>query len=1028
MRLPEIAVRRSISMIMVFIAFIGFGIFSLSQLGLDLFPKLEFPQIVIVSMMRGTGPEEMERLVTDVLEESVSQVMNLKNIESTSGSGSSVIFAEFEWGTDMNQAEIDIRNALDLYEDELPEDVSDPMVIALDPSLSPIMFLSFSSDVLNEAELRYLIENDIEPLINRIDGVGSTMTRGGIEEQINVDVNPIILSEQGLSLSQLVGALSSVREDVPAGDFSFNGTYMNMKVETAFHDLEEIGRLVVGQNAGMPVQLQNVASIYRGYKDIKSIVRVDGSSSVVMVVFRRADANTVNVCGRVIDSLSEIDDSFGSAFSSSIVFSQADFINKSIMNLADTGLIALVVASLVLLFFLRSWRTSLVVAISIPVSVILCFIALRLFDVTLNLISLSGLVLSVGMLVDNSIVVLENIFRHREMGQSPQQASIAATEEVGMAITASTLTTIVVFLPILFVPGITGMMFRDMSLTISFTIIMSLFVALTLVPLLASKTKNLVSSHKKGSIAHKHSLKMDGVLEKYKALLQKALTRKKSVILGTVVLLVISLLVMQGIPREFMEQPDMGFISLNAERTFGTDLESTDSTANVIEMQLRELLGDDLQSMYVKIGQEGGMEAVMGAVGPNQMAFMMRLCDVSDREMSVPEYKDEIRNMLDEMPDIQYDMEKSSQMMMGSSNAVEITLYGDDLEELRSVAEQIGVELSSIPGTKEVTTSIDAHSTELSFVPGYVQLAMRGLSPAFVSGELSTAFQGAPATFYREIDDEFDVVVRLAPEFRDSQEDFRAFTIAGMPLDGLGTFVERIASPEIARRNQSRVASIFCAVSGRSLGDVAKDVDVMMDTLDTRGMRFEVGGQTEDMKETLLFLGLAVIVAALLVYMVMAGQFESLLEPFIIILTIPMALIGVIWTLFITGTTISVTSLIGIVLLAGIVVNNGIVLIDYANRLRADGMDIVNAIVTSGVTRFRPILMTALTTILALAPLALGLGEGSEMWAPMAISVMGGLTVATALTLFLVPCLYVVLGSHKRFAKYARKFKTDDKN
>ncbi|RKZ04472.1 AcrB/AcrD/AcrF family protein, partial [Candidatus Fermentibacteria bacterium] len=398
-------------MIMVFIAFIGFGIFSLSQLGLDLFPKLEFPQIVIVSMMRGTGPEEMERLVTDVLEESVSQVMNLKNIESTSGSGSSVIFAEFEWGTDMNQAEIDIRNALDLYEDQLPEDVTDPMVIALDPSLSPIMFLSFSSDVLNEAELRYLIENDIEPLINRIDGVGSTMTRGGIEEQINVDVNPIILSEQGLSLSQLVGALSSVREDVPAGDFSFNGTYMNMKVETAFHSLEEIGRLVVGQNAGMPVQLQNVASIYRGYKDIKSIVRVDGSSSVVMVVFRRADANTVNVCGRVVDSLSEIDDSFGSAFSSSIVFSQADFINKSIMNLADTGLIALVVASLVLLFFLRSWRTSLVVAISIPVSVILCFIALRLFDITLNLISLSGLVLAVGMLVDNSIVVLENIFR-----------------------------------------------------------------------------------------------------------------------------------------------------------------------------------------------------------------------------------------------------------------------------------------------------------------------------------------------------------------------------------------------------------------------------------------------------------------------------------------------------------------------------------------------------------------------------------------------------------------------------------------
>jgi len=1029
MRLPELSVRRSIAMMMLFIALIGFGIFSLSQLGLDLFPKLEFPQIVMVSMMRGAGPEEMERLVTEVMEESVSQVKNLKKITSTSSSGSSVVFAEFEWGTDMNQAEIDVRNSLDFYEDQLPEDAMDPLVLALDPSLSPILFLSFSSEMLNPADLRNLIENEIEPIINRIDGVGSVMTRGGVEEQINVDVNPVLLSELGLSLGQIVGALGSVREDTPAGDFSFNGVFMNMRVETAFHDLDEIGRLVVGRNAGMSVLLRDVASVSRGYSDIKSVVRVNGNSSIVMMVFRRADANTVNVCERVVSSLDQIDEGFGNRFSSNIVFSQADFINKSILNLSSTGLMAIIVASLVLLFFLRSWRTSIVVAVSIPVSIILCFVAMNLFDVTINLISLSGLVLAVGMLVDNSIVVIENIFRHREMGESPQRASVIATEEVGMAITASTLTTCVVFLPILFVPGITGMMFRDMSLTISFSILMSLFIALTLIPLLTSRSKRLVSRHKNGSIAHKHSLFMEWIVVRYGVLLRKALNRRKYVIFSTVALFIISLLVMQLIPREFMERPDMGFISVNAERAFGTDLSSTDSTAHVIENSLNELFGqDDLRSMYVRVGQEGGMGAILGSVGPNQISIMIRLSDVSERQTTVSEYKDEIRSMLDGMPDIEYDMERSAGMMMGSSYSIEITLYGDNLEELRSVADSISSGLAEIPGTREVATSLDVQSAELSFVPEYVQLSLRGISPALLSGEFSTAFMGTRATFYRESDNELDVVVRLAPEFRDSREDFSAFRVAGIPLDGWGRFLERVVPQEIGRQNQTRVASIFCTVSGRSLNGVAADVDRMMDTLDTRGMRFELGGQAKDMKETFLFLGIAVIVAALLVYMVMAGQFESLLEPFIIILTVPMALIGVVWTLLLTGTTISVTSLIGMVLLAGIVVNNGIVFIDYANRMRSEGLDVYEAIIKSGTTRFRPILMTALTTILALTPLALALGEGSEMWAPMAKSVMGGLTVATVLTLFVIPCLYVVFGTHKRFARFSKKFEGEGKN
>lgn len=1019
MSLSSVSVRRRISFLMLFIFIVGVGFFGLTQLGIDLYPKVQFPMIIIMSSMTGAGPEEMENLVTRNLEEAASRVASVKKITSTSVNGVSVVMAEFDWGHDLEQAETDIRRQLDLYGEFLPEDATDPLVLALDPSLQPVMFIGFSSSQLDDFALRQLLENEIEPRLTRQPGVGSVTTMGGLVREIQIQADPARMQAAGVTLSQITGAIASVRNDMPAGELESGGLSMSIRVESSVTGLSQLEQLVVGGGPGGPVLLRDVADVVDGEQEVTQYIRMDGQPSLFGIVQRRSDANTVNVCNSVNRELEAIEREYAGQLVPYVMFDQSDFISQAISNLANTAVQASVLAFLVLLFFLRSPRGALIAGAAIPVSIITTFAVMHFTDVDLNMISLAGLALAVGLLVDNSIVVLESIYRYRTQGDTPCGASVNGSSEVAMAISASTLTTLAVFVPILFVPGIAGEMFREMVLTIVFSLIVSLFVALSLVPLLSSFADKLVPVHRQGSLGQRIQNWFESSERRFRALSATLVRYRKRVILITLAILVATLAMTPLLKSEFIPSNDEGFISIDMSAPLGTSLDETDALIRTLEDSLPLIFAEgDLITWYTQIGQEQGIGAAFSGAGGSWSAEMMfRLVPVHQRSTSQKEYEESIRGVLDNIPGLEYDI--SGGNFMGGS-PIEVEIFSDDMETLVSEGERFREVVAAIPGVREAKSSMEDMTPELSFSPDVNSMALYGLSPYMVASEIGTALRGTEAGVFREAGEEIDIVVRYPEYLRDSREDLDYLSVTGLPALNLGGFRERMISTSIRRTNQQRSVTITCDVVGRSLGEVAADVRRAVEDANYNHLRIEFGGDMKDQQETFLYLGIAIVVAALLVYMVMCGEFESLLEPFIIIFTVPMAIIGVILGLLITGTPLSVMSLIGVLMLAGIVVNNGIVLVDYANQLLRRGGRTLEEAVTEAVTvRLRPILMTALTTMLAMLPLALGIGEGAESWSPLAVTVIFGMIAATGLTLLVEPCIYVVFGH--RLAMKARK-------
>jgi HAE1 family hydrophobic/amphiphilic exporter-1 len=762
------------------------------------------------------------------------------------------------------------------------------------------------------------------------------------------------------------------------------------------------------------VLLEQIAEIEDGLQDRLGYVRLNGQEAVVAVVFRRSDANTVNVSDDLMSQLDYIGESYGDMVDINVMYTQASFVKGSISNLWSSALQALVLSVIVLLIFLRPWRSSAAVAISIPMSIIATFAVMHFTDVDLNIVSLAGLALAVGMLVDNSIVVLESIVRHREEGGEAKESAVKGANEVGMAITASTLTTVAVFVPVLFVPGLAGQIFRDMSLTISFSLIMSLFVALSLIPMYTSRIRNLAGNGRESRIQRTVRQVIDAMTEKYFTTVQWTLARKKLTILTSAGVFVLSMALMAFVQVEFFPTSDEGYISANTFRSPGTVLGETESTARIIQSGVASIVdSSDIEEFYMEVGQLEGFAAAFGSSGSNNLNFFLTLVPRDQRSVTQQEYTDSIRTFLAEIPDLDVQFSEGGPMM--GSAPVEVRFYSEDLAELREVTDRCAEALREIEGTRDVQTSMEIQRAQQTFVPDAAVLASLGLPRSVIGGEVSSAMMGSTPGFLREGGEEVDIFVRYAEPFRVGVEDVMAIPIMGRPLAALGRMVANSVPQTINRVNQARIATVSCSNADRPLGAVAADVEEMLDTLDTGGLRYEIAGQIKDQQETFMYLTIAIIAAAFLVYMVMASQFESFLEPFIIIFTVPMAFIGVVWTLLITGTTLSVTGMIGILMLAGIVVNNGIVLVDYANQLRESRrMGVIEAVALAGKTRLRPILMTALTTIVGMLPLAIGLGESGETWAPMARVVMGGLIVSTFLTLYVLPALYTVFGCRRK--------------
>lgn len=1005
---------------MVILVLIVLGTVSLTRISIDLLPKMTLPIAAVMATYPGAGPEEIEELVAKPLESVLATVSNVDSIQSISSADAATIIVQFNWGTDMDFATLDMREKIDLALSRLPDGVDRPMVVKFDPSMMPITILSVSSEGRNLASLKTLLEDKVAPRLERIDGVAYATVMGGPQEEVRVLVDSRRLAGYGFSLAQLVQALKAENLNMPGGTIDQGTREFILRTAGEFKSLDELRNLVLMSPQGVGVRLGDLADVEE-VEDQKEYTLLNGRPSIGIMIQKEAGANTVKVADQVHREMDRLSREL-SGIKYSYVFDQAKFIQRSIGNLTSNAVSGAVLAIIILYLFLRNVRSTLVIALSIPISIIATFTLVYFNGLTLNMMSLGGLALGVGMLVDNSIVVLENIYRHREEGESRLLAAQNGAGEVAMAITASTLTTIAVFLPIVFIQGLTAQIFRELALTVTFSLLASLLVALTVVPMLASKI--LVINGNSGTTPGRPSVfyrashwvgrRLAALNDRYRALLAWALDHRRGALLGAAAAFILSLLAVPLVGAEFFPATDAGRLSVSVKLPSGTTLEETDKVAERVGQIVAAY--PEVETVFVSAGRslQGGS---MSGSDSNTASLNIELKPKSERRRSDREIADAIRRQVAKIPGAEIRVSVSDVMSMGGggvSQAITLSIRGDDLNVLRGLAAKAEALVAEVPGTREVQTSFSEGRPEVQVRLNRAKAASLGLSAAQVAQTVSTAVQGQVATEYRVGGKEKDIRVQLAEESANSLAALRSLLISTptgltVPLADVADIVIARGPVTIDREDQARVVTVSCDVFGRPLGGVSQDIRRQLAGLKLPpGYTITFGGQNKEMADAFAGLSLALGLAVILVYMVMAAQFESLLHPLTIMFSMPLALIGVVLALLITRKAVSVPAFIGVIVLAGIVVNNAIVLVDYINALRARGLGMREAILTAGPVRLRPILMTTLTTVLGLIPLALGLGEGGEMQAPLAITVIGGLSMSTLLTLVVVPLVYTL--------------------
>ena len=1025
MNLPEFGVRRPVMTMMIFMAILIIGIVALTQLPIDLMPKIEMPTMSVITLYPGASAEDVEKLVTEVIESRVATVSHIKEVLSTSEENVSSIIMRFEWGTDLNEVADDVRQNLEFAKRYLPDDAEKPRLIKFNLSMMPVVILGATADE-SYSRLYYLIDDELCDPLKRLPGVASTVIMGGEEREIQVNLDHHRLEAYHLSVNQITSILAAENLTLSTGSIKVGRTEYSLRVPGEFNNPDQVRNVVVGNVNGVPVYLRDVAEVKDSFKDVDRRVRLDRKPGLLVMVQKQSGENTVKIANEIRKALPEISKKLPPDVKVSIAIDTSDFIKRSISSLATTIGWALLFVVLVVFLFLREIRGSFIVAVTIPFSLIIAFIFLYVGDYTINIVSLSAIAIAIGMVVDNAIVIYENIYRHRtEMFEHRREASVFGASEVGLAVAASTVTTVAIFFPIIFVPGITGTMFKELAFTVMIVLAASLFSALTLTPMLSSQVMRVPvsSGKKKGFLQKFHDYTerwFRGLENTYKNILQWALGHRKITVGIGLGVFIISLLMLRLVGTEFMPTMDQGEFMGTIELPVGTRVEATDEVMERIE----EIIEKDVpekELMFARCGiSQTGMETMMGRRADTNIIMVGgKLVPKKQRKRSEREIEYLLTKKVSAIPGIRtmdFSPQDTVQQLQGSSEKpVSVEVFGDDLEKTDEVALKIKNLMSKISGITDITISREKGKPELWVKVEREKASALGLNVAQIAGTLRTKFYGSTATKFREGGKEYDVFVRLREEDRKSLADiYNTFVTspAGkqIPISSIATIVETRGPLVLERKNQERVVYVGGALYKRSLGSVVKDIKRGLSRLKIPdGVDVKIAGSAQDQAESFRYLLMALILGIVLIYMVMAAQFESLLDPFIIMFSVPFAITGVIWALFITGKTLNIISFIGMIMLVGIVVNNAIVLIDYTNILRARGISLREAILTSGGRRLRPILMTALTTIFALLPLALSRGEGSEMWSPLAISVIGGLLVSTIVTLILVPTLYSIL-------------------
>lgn len=1017
MNLSKFAVKRPVTITMLILIVILFGAISLGKLPIDLYPEIEIPIAIVSTSYSGAGPQEIESLITKNIESAVATVGNIDKITSISSEGNSVVIAQFNFGTNMDFASLEMREKVDLVKGGLPKDATAPMVMRIDPNATPIIQLAMSSTSGDLVGLQSLAEDTIKQRFERLDGVASVNVGGGMTKEIEIIVSPWKLNSYGLSIDQVSQVLQASNMNLPGGVINNGTEELSMRVVGEFDGIDDIKNLPIILNSGSVIYLEDVAEVKYVTEDRKEISRVNQKDSVSMSLQKQSGKNTVKVAEEIRKEIDKIKEEYPEV-DFNIVMDSSEFISSSINNVKSNVIVGSIFAILILYIFLKSVKTTMVVGLSIPISLIASFILLYLSKITINMMTLGGLALAVGMLVDSAIVVLENIYRLRMEGYSSEDASIIGAKEVGMSITASTLTTIAVFLPIVFVDGMVGIMFKDFALTVTLSLVASLVVALTLIPMLTSKMLKNMDTGGKKKLDFIYKI-FDGIIEKtekiYEKLLDFGLRRRKTVIFVSIVVFVFSTASLALVGMEFFPSTDEGNVNISVSLPIGSKIHDVDEIVTQIEEGASTI--DDIETMFTDIGG-GGM---MGGSSTNTGSISINL--KKDRTLSTSEVSRILSDQVKDIPGAEINVSNPSSGSGMGGSPISIAIKGDDLGELDRISKDFKKILEEIPGTKNVQGGLDDGVPELEIVINKKMATSYGLTTAQIASSVRTASMGSTATRLRNDGEEIDVILKGTEDYKDSLNNLKSLEVAtpvgvSVPLGQLADFNIEKGPVNINREDQVRVFNVTSDVDGTDLGSVMKEFNEKLDGYTMPdGYTYSMGGENKEMMEAFGSLLQALLVAVILIYMVMAAQFESLIHPFIIMFTIPLAFGGGFFGLFLTGTPFGVTAFIGIIMLSGIVVNNGIVLIDYVNQLRKEGHSVVEAIKIAGPTRLRPILMTTLTTVLGLVPLALGIGDGAEIQAPMAIVVISGLTIATILTLVFVPVLYSI------FEDIASKFK-----
>jgi len=1088
MKIIDVSIRRKVTIAMFTVGVILFGMVSLSRLNVNLLPELSYPTLTVRTEFQGAAPVEVENLITKPVEEAVGVVKGVQQVRSISRAGQSDVVLEFAWGTDMSFANLDVMAKLDAV--QLPLDSEKPVTLRFDPTLDPILryalYYSDGADTPGDSEndatldfanyqdlsapdaisrlkgLRILGDEELKKNLESSQGVASVKISGGLEEEVQVNIDQQRLSYLNIPIESVAQILGAENVNLSGGRLEEGAQQYLVRTLNEFRTVDQIRNVVIASDSGNVIYLKDVAEVIQSYKEREAITRLNGAEAVEVAIYKEGDANTVAVASAVNQRMDEIRSILPSNMKLEKVYDQSVFISSAVNEVKNAGIIGGILAVLVLYFFLRNFWTTVIISVSIPVSIIATFNLMYGNDISLNIMSLGGIALGIGMLVDNSIVVLENIARHREQGKGIVEAAREGAGEVGMAVIASTLTTIAVFFPLVFVQGIAGQLFRDQALTVTFSLLASLVVAITLIPMLSSiggEKKPLEPLELKeprtkfgrglrtvriflfytiptaitrifkfifGWIAKITKIIFSPFVyafdkgyqyteRKYTSLLNWSLDHKAVVLVSALLIFAGSIALVPRIGVELIPQLSPGEFFVEFKLPPGTPIEQTDRALRTVQNSAKSY--DGVRTTFAVAGTGNRMDANPDEGGENWGQLNVTLASGAS-SYNEQQTMEKMRASLGQVPGLQYKFGRPE--LFSFKTPVEIEISGFDLDNLKIASDAVSRRLSENDRFADIKNTMETGSPELQIHFDRDRAAAFGLQVHEVADRVVSNVRGDVATRYSWRDRKIDVLVRAQESDRASIDEIKSLIVnpgseRPIPLSSIATVQIENGPGEIRRVSQQRVAIVSANLSYGDLGEAADEVQkILADVTMPPGVFAEIGGQNEEMSDSFRSLIFALSLAVFLVYLVMASQFESLLHPFIILFTIPLALVGAILALYLTGTTISVVVFIGLILLTGIVVNNAIVLIDLINQMRRKGTDKIEAIMEGGKSRLRPILMTTLTTTLGLLPLAIGFGDGAELRAPMGITVIGGLLVSTLLTLVVIPVMYSIM-DRKRY-------------